>query len=161
MTDNISIRPAKESDIIEIQDIYSHYVLNSTCTMDEIPPTIEDMNMRYNKITGNGWPWIVAVSKSIIADVGEIDQVIGYAYYSQFKDRDGYRYTVESSIYLKNGVTRQGIGTLLYKKLIDIAKQSGFHRLVYYIERHIHINVDSVSIIETIAIHTDSLSFLL
>jgi L-amino acid N-acyltransferase len=38
----LRIRPASESDLEAINEIYNYYVLHSTCTYQEQPETIED-----------------------------------------------------------------------------------------------------------------------
>jgi phosphinothricin acetyltransferase len=74
----IKIEVAKFEDVSAIQIIYAHHVLNGLGTFEEIPPTIEDMEKRFNKITTDGFPFLVARLT---------DKVIGYAYASHFRER--------------------------------------------------------------------------
>ena len=80
--------PADVLDIPQIQSIYEYYVLNSTATFEEIPPSIDEMAVRFQTITAKGGVWLVAKEpgKGII---------YGYAYYGPYRERSGYRYTVE------------------------------------------------------------------
>ena len=80
--------PADEQDIPQIQSIYEYYVLNSTATFEEIPPSIEEMAVRLQTTTGKGGVWLVA------KELGK-DIIFGYAYYGPYRERSGYRYTVE------------------------------------------------------------------
>ena len=80
--------PADVLDFPQIQSIYEYYVLNSTATFEEIPPSIDEMAVRFQTITAKGGVWLVAKEpgKGII---------YGYAYYGPYRERSGYRYTVE------------------------------------------------------------------
>ena len=52
-----------------------------------------------------------------------MNELLGYAYSTNWKSRSAYRYTVESSIYLKPNNFRNGIGTALYTKLLESLKE--------------------------------------
>lgn len=49
------------------------------------------MKSRFQKVGESGLPYIVAVNG---------DRVLGYAYCTPFRDRFGYRYVVEDSVYV-------------------------------------------------------------
>ena len=87
----LKIEKAVLKDVPAFQEIYSHYVLHSTVTLEDIPPTIEEMEERFRKVIDKGGIWIVAKDSS--------DYIIGYAYYSQYRERFGYRFTVEVFIF--------------------------------------------------------------
>lgn len=57
-------------------------------------------------------------------------KVIGYAYASKWKARSAYRFTVESTVYLENNFIGKGIGSSLYKALMDDLKQREIHSVV-------------------------------
>ena len=79
----MEIRAATEADIPEIQSIYAHHVLTGAGTFEEEPPSVEEIAERFRKVTGRGWAWLVATDET---------GVLGYAYYTQFRDRSAYRY---------------------------------------------------------------------
>jgi len=111
MTNLIPIGPATLEDASSIAEIYAHYVVNSTATFETEPPDAAQMAARMGKILDGGYPWIVA------RDEG--GDVLGYAYASPFKARDGYRFACETSIYVRPGAMRKGLGTALMTALID------------------------------------------
>lgn len=113
------IRPAVESDLLAINDIYNHYVLHSTCTYQEEPELIEDRRRWFNR-HGEKHPVIVAVRDG---------QVIGWGSLSAFHPRSAYRHTVENSIYIHHQYHRQGIGSLLLEELIACSQRLG-HRVI-------------------------------
>jgi phosphinothricin acetyltransferase len=69
----------------------------------------------------------------IVADDEELG-VVGFAALSTYRDRAGYRTTVENSIYVRRDQQRRGIGKLLLARLLDVARDSGFHTVIARIE---------------------------
>lgn len=115
------IRPADTADFPEIQAIYAHHVRNGTGTFEEIPPSIEEMLQRWQRITANGWAWLVAADAT---------GVIGYGYYQQIRERSAYRFTAEDSIYVRDDVRGQGVGKALVTALLDAATAAGFRQMI-------------------------------
>ena len=105
----MEIRAAAAADLPEIQAIYAHHVMHGAGTFEETPPSIEDMTDRHTAITSNGWSYLVATD-----DTG----ILGYAYYTQIRDRSAYRYCAEDSIYVRNDVRGQGVGKALVQRLL-------------------------------------------
>jgi phosphinothricin acetyltransferase len=68
-------------------------------------------------------PIIVAVDE-------QLDQVVGYASYSQFRKWEGFRFCVEHSIYLSEKSRGKGLGKLLLTELLSIAKNRGIHSVI-------------------------------
>jgi len=114
-------RDATIADIPEIQSIYAHHVLHGTGTFEEAPPSVEDMAASFHTVTGRGWSWLVAVDAT---------GVLGYAYFTQFRDRSAYRFTAEDSIYVREDVRGQGVGKALVAHLIEAATQAGFRQMI-------------------------------
>ncbi len=115
------IRNCCISDAEAICDIYNYYVANTTITFEESPLLPSDIEERIKMLQSKNYPWLVYEVNS---------QVIGYAYAGEFKSRCAYRYTLEASLYLSHKHISKGIGTQLYKKLIDECRQLGIHALI-------------------------------
>jgi L-amino acid N-acyltransferase YncA len=115
------IREAGEADIPEIQAIYAHHVLTGAGTFEEEPPSVEAMTGRLAKVTASGWSWLVATDAT---------GVLGFAYYTQFRDRSAYRYCVEDSVYVREDVRGQGVGKALVVRLIDDATARGMRQMI-------------------------------
>ena len=115
------IREAGEADIPEIQAIYAHHVLTGAGTFEEEPPSVEAMTGRLAKVTASGWSWLVATDAT---------GVLGFAYYTQFRDRSAYRYCVEDSVYVREDVRGQGVGKALVARLIADATQRGMRQMI-------------------------------
>ena len=106
------IRPAVEKDLVAINDIYNHYVLNSTCTYQEEPEAIESRR-RWFSHHDKEHPIIVAAADG---------QVMGWGSLSAYHARSAYRRTVENSVYVHHQQHRKGVGSLLLEELITRAR---------------------------------------
>lgn len=114
-----AVRPAVESDLAAINDIYNYYVPLSTCTYQEQPETWSD-RLQWFRNHGEKHPVTVAL---------ENGQVLGWASLSPFHERSAYRYTVENSLYIHHEHHRRGIGSLLLDDLIRRGRELG-HRVI-------------------------------
>lgn len=112
------IRAATTNDAEAILNIYSYYVLHSHSTFELTPPSLEEMT---KKISESTYPWLV---------IEKGDEVVGYAYATQWKPRVAYQNTIETSVYLKNGTEGNGYGAMIYQELIDQLKSQGYHTLL-------------------------------
>jgi len=117
----MDIRPATDADIPAIHAIYAHHVLHGTGTFDEDPPPEAELLEKLRHVRDAGWSWLVATD-----DTG----VLGYAYYTQFRDRSAYRYCVENSIYVRDDVRGQGVGKALVAELIEDATAKGMRQMI-------------------------------
>lgn len=114
------IRQIKTEDINQICNIYNHYIKNTMITFEEQLITEEVMKSRVSEITEN-YPWIVFVEEG---------RVLGYAYASRWKSRKAYDFSVESSIYVDKNSGGKGIGTQLYKELIELLRKSNINSVI-------------------------------
>jgi L-amino acid N-acyltransferase YncA len=122
----VVLRLATVADAGAIADIYNYEVLHTVATLDLVPRSIESQRQ-----------WLTARSGAFAAIVAvdqETAQVVGFAALSAYKERAAYATTVEDSIYVHREFGGQGIGKLLLRHLIDIARESGFHVMMARIE---------------------------
>ena len=122
---NLLIREATSDDAEAIRLIYNHEVENETSTMDLVPRTIEVQR-----------EWITARSGAFcaIVAVNADGDVLGFGALNEYKERCGYRSTVENSVYVRRDVVRRGIGKQILLQLLDMATVSGFHSVIARIE---------------------------
>ena len=113
------IRTATLSDARTITEIYNYYILNTIITFEMETVSREEIAARIEKYLKMG-PYLV---------YEENREVVGYAYLSHFRERKAYENTVESTIYLKNGLGGKGIGFQLYSELLAQAA-SNYHTVV-------------------------------
>ena len=115
------LRRAAVSDLPEIQGIYAHHVLHGTGTFEDVPPCLEEITQRWQASLARQARWLVATDAT---------GVLGYAYYAQFRDRAGYRFCAEDSIYVRDDVRGQGVGKALVAQLVEDATEGGFRQMV-------------------------------
>jgi phosphinothricin acetyltransferase len=118
---SFELRAGTHADVPEMQSIYAHHVLHGAGTFEEVPPSVEAMAEHFSHVTSHGWGWLVAADAT---------GVLGYAYYAPFRDRSAYRFTAETSIYVRDDVRGQGVGKALVAALIEAARAAGFRRMV-------------------------------
>ncbi len=116
----IMIRNVKINDAREIAEIYNHYVENTLITFEETAVTENEMTDRIKKNPSN-LPWIVYEDNN---------EILGYAYATEWKSRCAYKYSVEGTIYLRQGKQRKGLGTKLYQELLKQIKDNNIHAII-------------------------------
>jgi phosphinothricin acetyltransferase len=113
------IRLANKDDAKGILDIYNPYIENTSFTFETEVPSLNDFQKRIEDYLDN-WPWLVCEDNGIIA---------GYAYSSKYRERKGYQWGVESSVYIHDDYLLLGIGKALYEALLEILKKQGFRNV--------------------------------
>lgn len=111
------VRVATIADAAAVAAIYAPYVLETTISFEEVPPSPAEMAER-----------IAATLKThpfLVYDAGE--GVIGYAHASPHKTRAAYRWSVDVTVYAARDAHRRGVGRALYTALFDILARQGFH----------------------------------
>jgi len=77
--------------------------------------------------------------------------VLGFAYYTQFRDRSAYRYCVEDSVYVREDVRGQGVGKALVARLIADATERGMRQMIAVIGDS--ENVGSIGVHASLGFH--------
>jgi phosphinothricin acetyltransferase len=116
------IRPATPKDLPDVREIYNYYVTNSMVTFDEDTMTLREWRSKYAYLTRLKLPFLVAVSPT--------GQVLGYALCAPWKQKRAYRYTAESSIYLRPAATGKGLGRALLEALLEASKAAGLKQVL-------------------------------
>ena len=115
------VRPAAPQDLPAIQAVYAHHVLHGLASFEEAPPSVEEMQRRYADVTGQGFPYLVAEERG---------EILGYGYCSLFRTRSAYRYTIEDSIYVKEGRQGKGVGKAILTELIARCETLNYRQIV-------------------------------
>jgi L-amino acid N-acyltransferase YncA len=128
------VRPSTPADIPAVTAIYSKFVTASTATFEIAAPDEREMLKRRQAVLDRGLPYLVAELEGY---------VVGFCYAAQFRPRDGYRYTVEDSIYVRADCIGHGVGKMLLAELISECQAKGCHSMVACI---CGVNVSSVAL---------------
>lgn len=117
----IAIRTAGEADAGAIAAIYAPHVTAGVVSFETEAPDAAVIAARM-AASGDFYPWLVAEEP----ETG----VLGYAYAARFREREAYRWAVETTIYLGAGAQRRGIGRLLYGALVATLRRQGFTQAI-------------------------------
>ncbi|MFM2324575.1 MAG: N-acetyltransferase family protein [Brachymonas denitrificans] len=120
------VRDAAARDASGIRDIYNDAVVNTNAIWNE--QVVDEANRVawLHARQGMGYPVLVAVN----AEEG----VLGYASFGDWRAFDGYRHTVEHSVYVHPDARGQGVAQLLMQMLIERARVLDKHVMVAAIE---------------------------
>ncbi len=119
--DPVLIRRAVAADAAAINDIYNHYVRTSTCTYQRDPDTLAGRLEWLSQHADDEHP-------ATVAEQGGV--VVGWGSLTPYHRRWGYRHTVESSVYVRTGLHRSGIGRALLADLLARARSAGHHAVI-------------------------------
>ncbi len=119
---SFTIRPAVRADVPAIREIYNDAVLNTTASADYEPRSLESRYAWFDEHEREGYPIFVAQT-----DAGEI---VGWSSLSRYKERIGYQYSTENSIYVRPAWRGRGVGKLLMPPLLDAARAMGMHAIL-------------------------------
>ncbi len=128
------VRPAIPSDLSAIRGIYGNAVESTTHTFEIKAPDEAEIARRWQATLDRGLPYLVAELEGY---------VVGFTYASQYRPREGYRYTVEDSIYVRPDCVGNGVGRTLLGELLSTCRRAGYHSMVACI---CGVNVPSVSL---------------
>jgi len=133
----MEIRDAGTEHIEGITAIYNDAVTRTTAIWND--STVDHANrvawLRDRQKAG--YPVLVAI--------GDDEFVLGYASFGDWRAFDGYRHTVEHSVYVRSDQRGKGIGRALMEALIVRARSIGKHVMVAGIEAN---NADSIQLHE-------------
>jgi L-amino acid N-acyltransferase YncA len=115
------IRDVRPEDAEALAQIYAHHVLHGTASYELEPPSAAQTLAKIQRITGRGWPFLVAE---------EDGEVVGYSYAEQLRDRPAYRFTCENSIYIRADRLGRGIGRALLNELCSRCTALGFRQMI-------------------------------
>ncbi|WP_425053840.1 N-acetyltransferase family protein [Psychromarinibacter sp. S121] len=106
--------------------MYNDAVEQTTAIWNETKIDVENRRAWLADRRTAGYPVMVAVSDD--------DKVLGYASFGDWRAWDGYRHTVEHSVYVRSDQRGAGIGKALMEALIGRARDIGKHVMVAGIE---------------------------
>jgi phosphinothricin acetyltransferase len=110
-----TIRLATPDDAEPVQAVYAPYC-HTPISFETGPPSVEEMRGRLAKVLGP-YPWLVCE---------EGGAVLGYAYATQHRERAAYRWSVDTSVYVRQGRQRRGVGRALYTSLLALLPLQGY-----------------------------------
>ncbi|MFD3450060.1 GNAT family N-acetyltransferase [Microbacteriaceae bacterium 4G12] len=125
------IRKATKEDVPAILPIYNDAILHTTATFDLKEKTLPEMQQWFLKFNDT-YPLIVA----------ELDgKVVGYCSLSQFREKEGYKQTVEISVYVDKNARGNGVASKLMHEIIELTKEANHHVIMASITKGNDVSV--------------------
>jgi len=116
------IKTCTEAQLPEILDMFNDAIINTTSVYDYKPRTMEFMMEWYNSKLKAHFP--------VIGLFDSQNALLGFGTYGSFRSRPAYKYSVEHSIYVCNGMRGKGYGKILLSEIIKTANKEDYHVLV-------------------------------
>jgi L-amino acid N-acyltransferase YncA len=117
----VQVRPALPGDLPAILAIYAHHVLNGLASFEEQAPSLDEMRRRFDEVRTRGLPYLAA-------DFGGV--LVGYGYCAPYRSRSAYRYSLEDSVYVRQGSEGRGVGGVLLRALIDRCEALDYRSII-------------------------------
>lgn len=114
------IRFAESRDVAAMAAVYNQGIAERGATFETRPRTPDDVHQWL--ASANRHPVLVAVEAG--------DQVVGWANLSAYRPRDCYAGIAEFSVYLDKAARGRGIGAVLLRALVDVARDRGYWKLL-------------------------------
>jgi len=117
----LTIERISEKYLKDAHKLYNYYILNSYSNFEEKKLTFNQFHKNYKNIIKNKLPYLIALSE---------EKVVGLAYLNKFREKSGYRFAFENTIYVHDKYTKQGIGYKLLKELLYVSKNNKNIKLI-------------------------------
>ena len=102
-----------KNEISKALKIYNYFIENSFSNFEEKKLSKTTFELLLTKIRKNKLPIILAIKDN---------DVIGLAFVNKFREKSGYRFSYEHSIYVNPNFINKGYGSKILKELIKICK---------------------------------------
>ncbi|MDT3719112.1 N-acetyltransferase family protein [Pseudomonas oryzihabitans] len=123
---SLIVRDATPADLPAVLAIYNDAVANTTAIWNDNLVDLANRQAWFDLRADQGYPILVAENAE--------GEVVGYAAFGDWRPFDGFRHTVEHSVYVRNDQRGQGIGPRLMTVLIERARACDKHVMVAAIE---------------------------
>ena len=117
----LHLRSAVAADLPSITALYAQEVRDHVATYEYDEPDEAEMTRRWQAVVAQGYPYLVAEHDGHFA---------GYAYASGYRAREGYRWTVEDTVYVHPHFVGRGVGRALLQRLMDDCTALGLRQMV-------------------------------
>jgi phosphinothricin acetyltransferase len=114
---NIAVRPAVQQDIARITTIYNAGIASRKATFETEPRSEAEIES-----------WLNPEKILLVAE--REGQVLGWASVSSYRPRECYKGIGEYSVYVAPEVQGQGVGLVLLPRLIEVAGQHGYWKIL-------------------------------
>lgn len=125
MSIEFHFRDARLEDMAGLLKIYNQVIETSTAIYMDDPLPLENRIAWFHQRARENYPIFV---------VEDAEGIAGFGSFGDFRPFPGYRYTVEHSIHIREGLRGHGLGQKLMHLLIERAKTLGKHTMLGVID---------------------------
>tara|TARA_Y100000590_G_C15333544_1_gene868647 strand:+ start:109 stop:627 length:519 start_codon:yes stop_codon:yes gene_type:complete len=115
MYNSLTFRSFSHFDTNHIIEIINYHIENGLSNFEENKIDSEIFSKIVKEIKDHNLPFIVCEKNN---------KIIGFAYLNKFRNKSGYRFSYENSIYIDKNYIGKGIGNQLLKNLIEESKNN-------------------------------------
>ena len=113
----MSIRAATPHDAEAVAAIYAPIVRETAISFEIVPPSVDEMRSRIRDSLRR-FPWLVSLDNGGLVN--------GYAYASTHRERAAYRWSADTTVYVRDDSRGNGVGKCLYLALLGELAQLGY-----------------------------------
>mgnify|MGYP001025195940 CR=1 FL=1 len=110
----MNLRFADEHDAAACLAIYAQYI-DTSITFETALPSEDEFAGRIRSY-GAVYPWLIAEEEG---------KILAYAYAHRAQERAAYDWNAELSVYVSKDAAGMGLGTKLYRALLDLLRKQG------------------------------------
>jgi L-amino acid N-acyltransferase YncA len=118
---DMKIRKATEKDLPAVLDIFNYEIIHTPYVYLYEAWTLEYITAWFKEKQETKFPFLIAEHDSV---------VLGYAYYSLFREKEAYNTSVEYTVYIHRDHRGKGAGYQLVHALIEIAKKQNIKTFI-------------------------------
>lgn len=116
----VEIRPYTAADAAAVSAILNESIAERDSLMILEPFSVEEIRRQHEALGPHEAVLLMEVRR----------EVVGWGIVKRYSEREGYRHTGETSVYLRRSHTDQGLGSRLQQALLDRSRELGYHHLV-------------------------------
>ena len=105
-----------QKNINQSLKIYNYYINNSYSNFEEKKLSNKSFQLLYKKIKSDKLPFILGINEN--------KDIVALAFVNKFREKSGYRFTFEHSIYVEPKFRNCGYGSIILKELIKECKKN-------------------------------------
>jgi phosphinothricin acetyltransferase len=116
----VVIRPGASADLPELNQLYEYFVTHTPVTFDVTPAAPAEREHWFGQFPDRG------PHRLLVAAQGS--RIVGFACSKEFRAKEAYATSVETTVYLAPGAVGRGIGFRLYSGLFEALAGEDLHR---------------------------------
>ena len=120
MDDQISYRALQDQDWDGITSILNKHISEGQCTLWQGPRTVAQMKEMYQDLGDREGLYVLLMASKII----------GYGVIVKYHQKEGYRTTCETSVFLDPKQIGKGYGSHFKRFILSECKRKGYHHVV-------------------------------